>query len=185
MTIWLTSDQHYGHKNIIEYSGRPFRDVDHMTSELIERHNRLVGDADEVWHLGDFSLDARLVARILPTLRGKHHLVVGNHDACHPMHHRHVRAEKKYLAAGFVDIAVSAELDGFLLQHMPYSGDHADRERYTEWRPRDEGRWLLHGHVHESWKVRDRMINVGVDQWGYAPVTLDEVIVLTHRCGRS
>ena len=29
----------------------------------------------------------------------------------------------------------------------------------------------LHGHVHEKWRQRGRMINVGVDAWGGYPVT--------------
>ena len=83
MATFFTSDQHFGHANIIAYSGRPFRDVAHMTEELVARHNAVVTDADDVWHLGDFSLDERLVARVLSRLRGRHHLVAGNHDTCH------------------------------------------------------------------------------------------------------
>lgn len=37
MTTWFTSDLHFGHANIIEYSGRPFPDLDHMNRALIER----------------------------------------------------------------------------------------------------------------------------------------------------
>ena len=35
----------------------------------------------------------------------------------------------------------------------------------------DDGAWLLCGHVHESWRQRGRMINVGVDAWGGRPVS--------------
>jgi len=53
---------------------------------------------------------------------------------------------------------------------FPYRGDCYDHDRYVSHRPADAGAWLLHGHVHERWKVRERMINVGVDVWDYAPV---------------
>ena len=56
MTTWFTSDLHFGHANIIEYSGRPFRDVDHMNRALIERWNALVQPADTVWVLGDVAM---------------------------------------------------------------------------------------------------------------------------------
>ena len=43
--------------------------------------------------------------------------------------------------------------------------------RYLHKRILDDGKsWLFHGHVHTAWKVNDRMINVGVDQWGYKSV---------------
>jgi len=185
MGVFFTSDQHFGHANIIAYSGRPFRDADHMSAELVERHNAVVSDADEVWHLGDFSLDERLVARILPRLRGRHHLVAGNHDACHSSHHRGASRVRRYLDAGFLDVQESFELElptlGLVdLCHMPYVGDHTDRDRYVDHRPVDRGRWLLHGHVHEQWKRRDRMINVGVDQWDYAPVEVERLVAFAR-----
>ncbi|MGH9119071.1 MAG: hypothetical protein ACRD0A_14670 [Acidimicrobiales bacterium] len=41
--------------------------------------------------------------------------------------------------------------------------------------PEDRGRWLLHGHVHERWLQRGRMINVGVDAWDYRPVAEEQI----------
>ena len=171
-TTWLTSDQHFGHKNVIAYSKRPFADVDEMTRELVARFNAKVADGDEVWHLGDFSLDERLVPKILPLLRGRHFLVAGNHDTCHPCHKKSENAKRRYLRYGFVDVVTEHRLGDFRLCHLPYVGDSANEPRYPEFRPVDDGAWLLHGHVHELWKVRDKMINVGVDPWDYTPVSL-------------
>jgi calcineurin-like phosphoesterase family protein len=84
--IWFTSDQHFGHKNIIRYSGRPFSDVAEMDHEIVARHNAVVHDGDEVWHLGDVALDERRLKDVMPVLKGTHHLVSGNHDKCHPCH---------------------------------------------------------------------------------------------------
>jgi len=61
MTTWFTADQHFGHKNIIGYSGRPFADVEEMTEELVRRHNACVAPEDTTYHVGDFSLDERKV----------------------------------------------------------------------------------------------------------------------------
>lgn len=129
------------------YSGRPSRDAAHMTEELVASH----------------------VARVLSQLRGRHHLVAGNHDTCHSSHRRGASRVRRYLDAGFLDVQESFELElptlgGVDLCHMPYVGDHTDRDRYVDHRPADRGRWLLHAHVHELWRRRDRMINVGVDQ---------------------
>jgi calcineurin-like phosphoesterase family protein len=183
VAVHFTSDQHFGHQNIIAYSGRPFRDAAHMAEELVARHNAVVRAHDDVYHLGDFSLDERLVGRILPRLHGRHHLICGNHDACHPCHRRGDARVRSYIAAGFVDVCAFGELElpgvgSVDLCHMPYDGDHTARDRFPEHRPADRGRWLLHGHVHELWKVRGRMINVGVDHWDYAPVSAEAIAAL-------
>jgi calcineurin-like phosphoesterase family protein len=173
MATWFTSDQHFGHKNILHHCARPFPDLDRMHAELIDRHNAVVAPEDDVWHLGDFSLDERLVRGFLRRLHGTHRLVAGNHDACHPCHRRHARAAAKYVAYGFAEVHETASLGRFLLCHLPYEGDSTHEARYPEFRPKDEGRWLLHGHVHEGWRIRGRMINVGVDAWDFAPVRLE------------
>lgn len=172
MTTWFTSDEHYDHANIIRFSGRPFSGVPQMQYEMIVRHNAVVGENDDVWHLGDFALNEKTVPLILPRLVGRHHLVVGNHDACHPCHKKSEGAKRRYLLYGFASVATEIHMGPFLLNHLPYVGDSAHEGRYPEWRPKDEGKWLLHGHVHELWKVRGKMINVGVDQWNYGPVSL-------------
>jgi calcineurin-like phosphoesterase family protein len=179
MTTWLTSDEHYGHKNIVEYCERPFLDVDHMREELIMCHNEVVAPGDEVWHLGDFIMDERRVADILTRLNGTHRLVVGNHDACHPRRSRHIRAREKYLAAGFKSVEVQGELEGFVLHHLPYAGDHTDVDRFVEYRPKDEGRFLAHGHCHGHFgRVHGRQIDVGVDVWDFYPVALETLMAL-------
>jgi calcineurin-like phosphoesterase family protein len=172
MTVWFTSDEHYDHKNIIAYSGRPFADVLEMQRELVARHNALVGDDDDVWHLGDFALNEKTIPGILSQLRGRHHLIVGNHDRCHPCHKKSEGAKRRYLLFGFASVQREVHMGPWILNHLPYTGDSANEPRYPEWRPKDEGKVLLHGHVHELWKTKDRMINVGVDQWNYAPVSL-------------
>jgi len=174
MTTWITADEHYGHTNIIRYCERPFFDAEHMKQELVARHNAVVGPSDHVIHVGDFAMNEQLVSSILPQLHGRHTLVFGNHDRCHPCRKDHVAAKGRYLRAGFVEVVESLVVDGMLVHHMPYSGD--DREKYHAYRPYDYGRVLLHGHIHGLWKTRGRMINVGVDVRDYAPVALEAIV---------
>ena len=56
MTTWFTADLHFGHANIINYSGRPFADVTAMNQALIERWNASIHPDDTVWVLGDVAL---------------------------------------------------------------------------------------------------------------------------------
>jgi len=177
VTTWLTSDLHIGHANIIRYCNRPFTGVGHMNAELVRRWRERVMPDDVVWVLGDVAMGPiEQSLALVDGLPGEKHLVAGNHDRCWPGNGRRAhRWVERYQRAGFVEIVTEAEIDlgeGVVLPacHFPYVGDSHGADRYTSWRPVDDGRWLLNGHVHESWKVLDRQINVGVDVWDYAPV---------------
>jgi len=56
--IYFTADHHFGHKNIIEYTNRPFSTVGEMDEALITAWNETVDLDDRVYHLGDFTLGA-------------------------------------------------------------------------------------------------------------------------------
>ncbi|MDZ4827499.1 MAG: metallophosphoesterase family protein [Actinomycetota bacterium] len=177
MARYFTADLHLGHRNIIEYSSRPFRDADHMNNALVEHWNSTVEETDDVIVLGDFAMGR--IAETLPiasVLNGRKVLLAGNHDRCWVGHKKGVdAATDRYLDAGFAEIwqgTVELDIGGrhVVACHFPYRGDSHDHDRYVAHRPADEGAWLLHGHVHERWKVRDKMINVGVDVWDYTPV---------------
>lgn len=49
------------------------------------------------------------------------------------------------------------------------------RKRFIGSRFIDEGKVLLHGHVHNLWKVKENMINLSVEMWEYSPVELSEI----------
>lgn len=182
MALWFTSDEHYDHRNVIKYCARPFTDVDAMREEMIRRHNARVAHEDDVWHLGDFSLSESTVPLVLPRLNGRHHLVTGNHDGVHPMRSKALKYLDLYKQAGFVTIIekMKIELPGVgevLLCHMPYTGDSGVVDRYEKWRPRrGVEAVLLHGHVHEKWRVREGMVNVGVDVWDFSPVSVEQIV---------
>ena len=78
---YYTADTHFCHARAISYDGRPWDDVDAMEADMIERWNRKVGAKDDVYIIGDFCFGhAENWRRILPQLRGRKHLVKGNHD---------------------------------------------------------------------------------------------------------
>ncbi len=62
-----------------------------------------------------------------------------------------------------------------ILSHMPYD---CTQEKFKEYIPKDEGKWLIHGHTHSLEKKKGRMIHVGVDAWDCFPVSLEEVKTL-------
>lgn len=182
MTTWFTADLHLGHARIIEYCRRPFAGAESMTAELVERWNSVVAHDDTVWVLGDFAmghLDDTLPLTGL--LAGHKILVAGNHDRCWHGHGAKAAGwTERYHEAGFDEIVhgsttVRIGETEVGLCHFPYVGDSRAVDRYPEHRPLDRGDWLLHGHVHEKWAQRDRMINVGVDVAGFRPIREVEI----------
>lgn len=192
--IYFTSDLHIFHANVIKYCARPFASVEEMNEMLVKNWNDVVGPEDEVYCLGDFSMAFRPVETFTPRLNGKKHLVPGNHDFCHSYHKKSRNEEnrkkwiKTYEDNGWIVLPEQTTLDipGVAVVNMchhPYEFMHPGDDKYEKWRPKDDGRWLLCGHVHEKWKVIGRMINVGVDQWGFKPVSAEEIGKII--CGTS
>jgi len=183
------SDHHVDHKNIIKYEPefRPFADTDEMWEYIKDKHNSVVNPGDEVFFVGDWSIgkDAISVPKI-QELNGDITLISGNHDSTFQLRSKAAKMRLKFIEWGFADVVDGMTLtlkDGtnVLMDHFPYKGDHGEHEeRYTELRPRDEGMWLIHGHVHSMWKVRDRMINVGVEAWDFTPVSEDQILEIIH-----
>lgn len=208
MDVWFSSDHHFWHKNVILYCKRPFASAEEfesknilensvikMNEEMIARWNAKVKPTDKVIYAGDFSLASRAVVTIVPRLNGHITLVAGNHDHVHPVHYkkesRGVEKRKLYYEAGIKDIALDLDMDigttSVKVHHMPYIPENPPEGydlRHKDWRPKDDGRWLIHGHVHEKWKVNGRMINVGVDVWDFTPVHIDEIAAIINK-GKS
>jgi len=182
MTTWFTADLHLGHRNILTYCNRPFADADAMNHALVEQWNAAVATDDTVWVPGDYAMGP--IERTLPLtqlLNGHKILVPGNHDYCWAGH-RDLFDEwtERYVDAGFAEVRqgpVVTTVAGteVSLCHFPYVGDSHGRDRFVSHRPIDVGGWLLHGHVHDTWAQQGRMINVGVDVAGYAPVPAETV----------
>ena len=79
--LWLTSDEHYGHKNIIAYQNRPFHNLEEMDRALVANHNAVVGHDDCVIHVGDFSFgNGAFFAKTAKSLNGAHFFMDGSHD---------------------------------------------------------------------------------------------------------
>lgn len=184
MTTWFTSDQHFGHVNILSFCGRPFRSVEHMNECLVDNWNAVVEPGDLVYVLGDWAM-GKLADSLEYTTRlnGRKILLSGNHDRSWSGHKK--RNVTPYLDAGFAEVHGgtpglvqpwgSTYDDMVTLNHFPYAGEaRPDQpDRYVDHRPKDDGRWLLHGHVHDMWRQRGKQINVGVDVWNYTPVSMD------------
>jgi len=132
-----------------------------MNQELVRRWNAVVGTSDTVIHLGDFCFNRREKDHDYWSglLNGNKVFVQGNHD-------KHTEAPIQSLVVKYGGI-----------------------DWYCSHYPERKYKHNLCGHVHNLWKVekynRDVIINVGVDVWEFAPVSIDEVIVEAEKYGNK
>jgi len=202
---FFTSDQHFGHANILKYEeasrrnqhGCQFSSVEEMDDYLVDQWNAVVTPDDLVYCLGDFCYNYQQMCDVLPFLNGIKILIVGNHD---PFFKKLIDsdprskldAHKLARQAGFAEMHLHLEIDmpgiGLVrLAHFPYLPPNMDELpavelRYLENRPpcRKE-KLLIHGHVHSQWLEHKypglpRMFNVGVEMWGMQPVGEAEIV---------
>lgn len=184
---YLTSDNHFWHANVIKYCNRPYYSVEEMNEAMIYNWNSVVKPEDTIYCLGDFSFAGRSVELYSSRLNGNKILVPGNHDPIHPYNKHFKKSAKQgdslywkrfYESHGWTvlcEIGETLDIPNVAivnLNHMPY--DTVD-PRYQDYLTHNDGKWLLCGHVHQNWKVKDRMINVGVDVWNFTPINVDEI----------
>lgn len=196
--ILFASDWHLGHERIIELCGRPFPDAATMNNCLIDRCNSMAGPADTLIFLGDAVMGQ--LADNLPLIGqvyAKLWLIPGNHDRVSWWYegYRDLAPEKRvakiaewrtrYEDVGFEihDTARTIDVHGFTLRmsHFPYTDEDYGEGRFpSEAYPEDEGRWLVHGHVHGGWRQRGKQINVGADAWNGFPVPADTIAAMVQ-----
>lgn len=183
--VFVVSDTHFGHANIIRYCNRPFADADEMDRQLVAKWNQTVPRDATVWHLGDVTTKPEKLAARMNQLNGRKILIAGNHDQPHPISvHKKGRLPEElagyaraYREAGFeaVHLCGAFTLPNFgrvFVTHYPYS----DRPDWLRVRLPDDGITpLLHGHVHDKWRFKGRMLNLGVEVQGYRPMSLREI----------
>jgi calcineurin-like phosphoesterase family protein len=189
--IFFSSDHHFFHQNIIRYSNRPFASIEEMNETMIENWNSVVTHEDDVYCLGDFSFAGRPVEVLSYRLNGNKKIVFGNHDPGHP-HNRQYKQKVKtghhnywhefYSRHGWEVLPINYVLDipglaSFNLCHMPYDCYDA---RYQDYKMKDDGRWLIHGHTHSKERKLGRQLHVGVDAWSFTPVSVTQLAELMH-----
>ena len=156
MKTYFSADTHFGHSRIIDYTGRPFGNVELMNEALIKNWNSRISKGDIVIFLGDFIFKQKEKARyFIDRLNGNITFIRGNHD-----NNNSLDTKILYVVVKFANQEV------FCVHHPEdYSSSYIIN---------------LVGHVHEKWKIRkvynSFLVNVGVDAWRYYPVNIEEIL---------
>ena len=156
--VFFTSDTHFGESDSrlkLMFRDGVLTGGKTLDDFLIDRWNSVVSKDDKVFHLGDFAYDSKFLS-IAKKLNGK----------------------EKVLVRGNYDKAPVAELlqyfDKVLDSHTIKYGDRLFYLNHYPSRCKQDV-WNLTGHVHGHWRTQRNMINVGVDVWNWAPVSMSDI----------
>lgn len=187
--IFFTADLHFNHANIIEHCDRPFKDVHEMNMKLIENWNNQVKPNDIVYVLGDFvwnTTPKKEICQLISDLNGELHMVIGNHDKL---------TVQQCLRLGFTSACYGMILkiagEYVNLSHYPYHPSWWrdlkigwknrllfgiwDRLKHRSKRPKDDGKYLIHGHTHQKDFIRGKTFHVGVDAHKFKLVPIGKI----------
>lgn len=159
--VFMYADPHFGHKNIINFSDRPFSSSDRMDEKLIKNWNSVVGKNDIIFVLGDFSLNKTKTQQkeIVQKLNGIKKLIMGNHDN---------HSVKNYYEMGFEFVSPYPIIykDFFMLSHFPLF--------LNETMPY----FNIYGHIHTNPLYKSFSQSgccVCVERIGYKPIEFEEI----------
>ena len=180
--VYITSDIHYGHKNICRgvtnwrtpegevpiNSTRDFSTIEQMNSAIVDRINSKVGQEDTLIMLGDIAFGGfENIGIFLDRLVCKNiYLILGNHD-------HHIKNDRGYIKERFISVRdyVELNIDGvdFVLCHYPLAS----------WHGLNKGVIHLHGHVHLSAQNKwgnGKKLDVGLDGNNLYPYSITEIV---------
>lgn len=146
---YYISDLHFFHKNVCKegnnFDNRPFETMKETMDYIKEHWNKKITNADDVYILGDMCWKENEEAiQFVSTLKGKKHLILGNHD----------RVKDKRYAQLFVEIIPYKEVKEFIngkqyrliLSHYPimfWNHQHRLKDNVPV-------NIHLYGHLHNS-----------------------------------
>ena len=161
--VYLISDLHLDHENIIKYCHRPFKNAEEMNKTIVENWNSIIGKNDTVYFLGDmaFGKGSRKASYWIKQLNGKIIFIEGNHEE--------VGNVKSYSTAE--DVILKYKGKEFLLVHDPSI------------KPKNWNGWVIHGHKHNNHleefpfiNGERKTINVSCELLNYKPINLNEIM---------
>lgn len=155
MAIWVCSDLHLQHKNIINMCRKQFNSVEEHDKYVIKQYNSVVGPDDLVYVLGDVGFTPKdSLAKLIRQLHGRKILVVGNHDRL---------KDNDYISMGFIQVVRHPIFynNNIILSHIPCI--ECLNSPYTI---------NVHGHLHNSALTLPNFFNVNVELHDFLPFNI-------------
>lgn len=197
-TTYFTSDNHMFHPKVAKERAERFADmhdwrfpddashtqaaIDWQAERMAREWDSVIKPDDVVYVVGDTCMGGTATIRAtidwFADRPGRKRMVSGNHD---PFHGSSRDAHKWFgeFAKVFEFIGQYARVKvggaDAIVSHYPYTGDHTAADRDVQYRMRDYGVPIIHGHTHSETAVSRSasgtvQIHVGVDARNMAPV---------------
>ena len=152
--VFFTSDEHYGHKNIIKFCNRPYDSVDEMNQDIIDKFNSVVPSNGLTIHAGDFLLGKSVKSQdIISSLAGRHIFIKGSHDK-------------------WSDGASHHEIIELTIDKQPIIICHY---AMRVWARSHYNSWHLYGHSHGGLPPEGKSWDIGVDSNDFYPLSYDDI----------
>lgn len=172
--IWVISDTHFNHQNILTFKDsdgnpvRPFSSVEEMNETMIDRWNAVVKPSDKVYHLGDVFFGSKdWIEANWSRLNGRKRLIVGNHDNI-PYIVQQRMFEKVEMWRMFPEF-------NLLFTHVPVSTSTLGERRF-----KGIPMTNVHGHIHSNPSPEGTYRCVCVEQIDYRPINIDELKIMRN-----
>lgn len=189
MSLYLISDTHFDHGNIIKYCDRPFDSASEMDEVMRENWNERVEYGDTVLFGGDLAMASGATAiEYFETLRGQLVLLDGNHDDI-PEN----KAPFPILKSYYFTYTYEGEGYEFYYTHWPIGPQYQEEDNWPHYaEPPDwfDG-WYLHGHTHNNnvdkfpfVNPSEKFVNLSVELLEYTPIEIEELIPILEQGGR-
>lgn len=170
--LWLTSDLHFYHKNILKYTKRPYNTVEEMNQGIIDNWNSVVKEDDIVIVLGDLGFCG--ITKLIPLikqLKGQIYVIQGNHDSDSVMLALYNEGIiKGYNRLRSITVTGDSECPDqeLTLCHFPM----------ISWYNKEKGAWMIHGHEHqqpETLSFSPAHYDVGLDKNNCFPISFEQL----------
>lgn len=166
--IYVISDHHFFHSNIIMYNRPQFKDLDDMHKHIISAHNSVIHPDDIVIFLGDFTFRTNGVQNILRQMNGHKYLLMGNHD--------YTSLIKQYGQLGFEGVFTTpVKMDNIYLSHEPLNEDEEKDLHFkllVKSFSSNPKAYNYHGHIHTTDPSPTPYQNVCCEALGYKPLLI-------------
>ena len=152
---YVYADPHFYHKNIIEYTQRPFTSIQEMNETIINNHNTMINKRDKVFILGDFCLAGKdKTIALAQRLKGYKILILGNHDKG--------RSLQFWYEVGFQEVI---KYPIIVQKQYVFSHEPMPMSQSTPY-------INVHGHIHNNVLDSTKHRNVSLDVTDFNPVEL-------------
>lgn len=163
--IYFLADPHFGHRSVIKHCNRPYNSIDDMNNAIIDNINYEVNKDDFLFILGDFCywrLDVEQIINYRRRINCQNIILIwGNHD--YKFRRDLWFNSLWFLTADLLNVEIDNQL--YILCHFPLRSWH--KQRY--------GSRHLFGHTHNTMGPYGLSFDVGVDGWGFKPVSIEMV----------